>query len=1033
MASNVIIQFTSDTGGIDEASRKLDELNLKLKNIVAESKQLHQLQNQTIVNNDSVEVANKYHKILQETRKELTNNQKELEDTKKEVDQLRRSISDLSKAQKDVPKSIVDKSVETSFRSMRTELEEQLRLMRLNGEEASVKYDELLKKLTDLNVAQKEVNAELKQQSSSTYVFDSLLQGTQLAAGGYSVLTGTMSLFDTQSKEVQETMVKLQSLIAITTGLQQVQNVVIGEGNILQRISILQTKAKTTAETLSTKGTITATIAQKAFNLVAMANPYVLLAVAIISVVGALYLFSKNTETAAEKQKKLNDLVKDSISLKDQYAEELKKRNEENIDALQQEYDLMRAKGSSESQLALKKQQIDEERIRNANIMAKYYSDEISNIDKNKAAVDKFTIGLDNMNKAIYEAQKKGLKKTTFMFDGKVQKINIDEKTIDAAREKLQQGLEISILRLNQGRTALDEQKEANKQKELNDAEHNKNALEASKRNAVAMAEYNVLTAKKGSKDELNAQISALEVKKQTDIQNANITKGERLRITKETEVQIQQLRADYNKKQLEDELEVINAGLLATKEGSLEEYNQNMNRLSQQKKIELADKDLTVNRKLAIEAQYSKDVEKLTDGFLNHIAETDINTHISTINARLAQVKSGSEEEYSLRLQLVEENAKLQKQDIENAIKDEELKAARIKEINAELAKEKKDILADQDLTSIQKQIEQETLFTSQQYAQGKISRRSYENELNKITIDSLNKQIESRRKNGEDTIDLEQDLANKRIEIAQEEAEARAAIQEELFNTISTLANVSFDSQKARIQQELADLDHYYTTDAEKAKENSNLKLISEEEYNRRQLELKKEQAKAEKEQAIFNLVLTNGQAIARAFKDFPFPFSAVVAALVGVQTLTQLNSIKSQPLPKYWKGRKDGKGEFALVGEYGPEVMYVPSMASIMPAHDSAKALNGDYSVMSKWNMPALNTSYPVVPAISKQLISDAKGNQNHEIDYDKMGKAVAKYQKKSVERPVYVSVDRSGTTVKEGNSETKYLNNQYKGIM
>ncbi|NDW19871.1 hypothetical protein D0T53_13280 [Dysgonomonas sp. 216] len=1016
MASNVLINFSADTGGLDEANRKLQELKTQEQELTREVQNLQRVQAADA----------KAAKNEKERAKAVLEYEKAIVDTKK-------SIEDLSNAQKELEKNIASSNIEKSFRAIRFELEEQLRVMRLNGEAGSEEYEKIRQKLTELNIAQKEVTAELKQQTSATYVFDSILQGTQLATGGVSVLTGAYALLGQENKEIQQLMLKLNALTTINTGLQQVQNAVMGEGNIIQRVSILQTRAKVAAEALSTKGTITATIAQKAFNLVAYANPYVLLAVAIITVVGALYIFSRNTETAAEKQKKLNELVKESIDLKDKYADELKKRGEENIASLQREYDLMKARGASEAQLALKQRQIDQERIKNANTMAIYYKDEISNIEKNKAAVDKYTRGLANMNNALYEAQKKGLKKTTFMFDGQVQKISINEKAIESAREKLQQGLDISTLRLNQGRSALKQQEEAIQEEQKNREEANKKAAEAGRRSAIAEAEYRVLISKKGSQEELNAQISALEAKKQADLQNANITKGERLRITKETELQIQQLRDDYNKKQLQDELELINAGLSAAKEGSIQEYNLNINRLAQQKKIELSDRNLTANQKLAIEAKYNKEVEKLTDDYLNHVAETETNTQLSTIKTRLAQAKSGTEEEYSLRILLAEENARLQRQDVENTIKNEELKAARIKEINAELAKEKKEILNDQDTSTIKRNADQETLIYTQQYEKGKISRREYESEMNRITIESLNKQIDARRKNGEDTIDLEQELAEKRIEIAEQEAEARAAIQEELFNTISVLSSTYYDSQKNKIQQQLSDLDHYYTTDAEKAKENSNLKLISEEEYNRRQLELKQKQAKAEKNEAIFNLILTNGQAVARAFKDYPFPASAVIAALVGVQTLAQLNNIRSQPLPKYWKGRKGGKGEFALVGEYGAELMYIPKGASIMPSYDSAKALNGDYSVMNKWNMPAMNPSYPVVPAISQQLITDARSSYDSEIDYDKIGKSVAKYQKKPVERPVYVSVDRSGTTITDGNTKTKYLNNKFKGVM
>lgn len=497
------------------------------------------------------------------------------------------------------------------------------------------------------------------------------------------------------------------------------------------------------------------------------------------------------------------------------------------------------------------------------------------------------------------------------------------------------------------------------------------------------------------------------------------------------------------------------------TKDTTLK-YQQEINNLLRQERLKAISDD-EAREVLAVKQQYDKkldaikgnsekenilramyevnmqaDIEKIRDKYDIQRRDSELKSELSLSNSRLALAKKGSEDYYNekeknLRIILgMEANA------VFSSSATEEEKNSKLIELNNKLISDL-DSLWDEYYKDYKKKsvddikyiADQETLVASQKYADGKMSKRAYENELNRITAESLNKQIEARKQNGEDTIDLEQELADKRIQIAEQEAEARAAIQEELFNTISTLATISFDSQKNQIQQQLADLDHYYTTDAEKAKENKNLKLISEEEYNRRQLELKRKQAQAEKNQAIFNLVLTSGQAIARAFKDYPFPYSAVIAALVGVQTLAQLNNIRSQPLPKYWKGRKDGKGEFALVGEYGPELMYVPGGASIMPSIDSAKALNGDYSMMPKWNMPAIVPNFPVAPAITRQQIDNSRTPSNStDIDYEKMAKTIAKYQKKPVERPVYVNFDKDGMSVTEGNTKTKYVNEKHK---
>jgi hypothetical protein len=59
------------------------------------------------------------------------------------------------------------------------------------------------------------------------------------------------------------------------------------------------------AENKGTIATGAATVAQKVFNAVAKANPYVLLATAILGVATALYAFTSKSDSATEKEKEL--------------------------------------------------------------------------------------------------------------------------------------------------------------------------------------------------------------------------------------------------------------------------------------------------------------------------------------------------------------------------------------------------------------------------------------------------------------------------------------------------------------------------------------------------------------------------------------------------------------------------------------------------------------------------------------------------------------------------------------------------------
>lgn len=146
--------------------------------------------------------------------------------------------------------------------------------------------------------------------ASDTSNLDAVLGAASAASGGFSAYTGIMELAGVESENVEKAQKKLQAAIAVTTGVQAIQNAVQKQSALMLGISRLQQTALTKAKVYDrlvtiqgTKATISATVAQKAFNLIANANPYVLLATALVTVVGALTLFSMGTKDAAEKQK----------------------------------------------------------------------------------------------------------------------------------------------------------------------------------------------------------------------------------------------------------------------------------------------------------------------------------------------------------------------------------------------------------------------------------------------------------------------------------------------------------------------------------------------------------------------------------------------------------------------------------------------------------------------------------------------------------------------------------------------------------
>ena len=135
-----------------------------------------------------------------------------------------------------------------------------------------------------------------------------------LASGVFSTFQGIVALTGDKNEDLEKIMIRLQSAIAVTVGIQQIQNSLSKESSLLQSIQAVQTLARAKADEIAAVSTGKATIAQRAFNLVAKANPYVLLAAAILSVAGAIYLFTRRTDEASNIQKKMNDALKESAA-----------------------------------------------------------------------------------------------------------------------------------------------------------------------------------------------------------------------------------------------------------------------------------------------------------------------------------------------------------------------------------------------------------------------------------------------------------------------------------------------------------------------------------------------------------------------------------------------------------------------------------------------------------------------------------------------------------------------------------------------
>lgn len=307
-------------------------------------------------------------------------------------------------------------------------------------------------------------------------------------------------------------------------------------------------------------------------------------------------------------------------------------------------------------------------------------------------------------------------------------------------------------------------------------------------------------------------------------------------------------------------------------------------------------------------------------------------------------------------------------------------------------------------------------------------------EDEIYQYRYNSIKKYLQARMAmESEGTqawMELNNELTELEIENAERVADAQAnkyqqtiEIAQQALQFVSDMTNEVFGAMSEQISAQLDELHEMYTTDAKEAQEDNKKKYISKEEFDRKEAALKIKQAKLNKASALFSIGLNTAMSIMSVWADPTAVWAMKIALSAMAATLgaTQLAVAASKPLPQYAKGRKGGKGEYAMVGERGAEIMYVPDGASIIPHNKiSDPASWGAYGVPSL-PMPAMpNTDRDLMMAMA---IMQATG----QIDYDRIGSAIAKHM--PAQKAVSVNIDRNGIMVSNGHDTHTYLNAKY----
>lgn len=480
------------------------------------------------------------------------------------------------------------------MKPLNTQLEEitkTLAQMKYEGQDTSEEFNNLLLKASQMRDAIDDTQKQIAAGASDTAPLDGLLQSAQGLAGAWGLWNSAIGANIEENSESAEMMKNLQVAMTALASITAVMNSLQKQSAMMVGVRNMQTAAQTAAIKLNTATQSqniviqkAAIITQKALNAVAYANPYVLLAAAVVSVVGALALFASNSSKSKQQLAEFNnETEKTDRILKQMVADS-------NFDVR-----LAEAAGKSGRELL-------EMRRENA-------KEELAVLDES----------FEKQQKLYNAANKKTRKKMQEAYDKLVE----DRQ---AAWDKLKAiDDEITIEEVKSATEA--EKKKAEIRKEY--ADQRTQALKTELADIRAALDAEIALMAEGAAKDLATEnerhkrkIEDLKKRLETE---KNLTEVSRTAINRMIETEEQQHELNVAKLKSASDLERINKEqqnialrLAAVKQGTDAEYTLKVEQLRKQQEAELANIELTEQQKVLIREKYNKQLDDLSNQWIN-------------------------------------------------------------------------------------------------------------------------------------------------------------------------------------------------------------------------------------------------------------------------------------------------------------------------------------------------------------------------------------------------------------------------------
>ena len=537
------------------------------------------------------------------------------------------------------------------------ELKEAIALAKVNGKDFGDEFERMRARAGALADAVQDAGAEIKNAGSDTRNIDNVVGSISALAGGYAAVQGAAALFGEENEDIQKGLLKVNSAMALATGIQQFYTAAQKEGSLAKLYDSIQSKGAAVAQGIYTVAVGTSTGALKAFRVALLLSGIGAVVALLVLAANAMGLFGDATGDATENLKAQKEAADDLVSSLDDIAgasARARASQAGGTDETRRQIELAKAKGASSQQVFSLEQKLRQQELQELKILGKTYQQAFAT----RQRLGTLTAAeAEVLNEKITETYREALNKQN----------EINASTFEFQRENAEKAKQLAE------KAAEDAKKAAAKRRE---------AILAGLNDELAILERRLLFSEKLSAEELDLQKQIINKKRDIDLQGEKLTLNQVRLIRAKAYDERLKLDEAFNKRATELQLnaqlqtnEAILAGVAIGNEKRLQLQIENINTQAQ---LEINAAEGNATKILLIEAKKIADIRALKNASIDADFAKEVEASKKTndiIIAGLSKVADSTKESVATRIAAAEGIGRQELVNVDRAIRANELK----------------------------------------------------------------------------------------------------------------------------------------------------------------------------------------------------------------------------------------------------------------------------------------------------------------------------------------------------------------------